>query len=185
MPLSAHHRQQLRTLNGWIEHIGAGMLTSTNIAGRMTSRPMTALSLDRNGSLWFFTRAGRDSTAAARSFPATCDATSDAHSDATVAPRTPPRQPPSSSAGPYPVNIAFVQPDEAAYVSISGLAHVVHDRSRIDALWSPVIGLWFAQGKHDPELALLRVDITQADYWDASAAAMVNLLGGPEVSREL
>lgn len=139
--------QQLRRLNQLIEHIGPGMLTCADGAGHLISRPMTPLSLDKNGALWFFIRA--------------------------------PSSDMGRSAGTVqPVNIAFAQPDDASYVSVAGEARVVHDAARIEALWSPVIRLWFAEGKNDPELALLRVNILRADYWDARAGAMVLLWRG-------
>lgn len=157
---SASQRQQWRTLSQLIEHIGPGMLTSLDTTGQLTSRPMTPLELDRNGVLWFFIRAS--------SLPS-------------ALPVSPPGEAFHRTGAVHAVNIAFAQPDDAAYVSVSGTASLVRDPARVNALWSPVIRLWFAQGKEDPDLALLRVDITQADHWDARAAAMVRLLPAPPV----
>lgn len=78
--------------------------------------------------------------------------------------------------GSYPVSIAFSQPDDACYVSVSGTATLVHDHRRTAMLWSPMATLWFAQGVDDPDLALLKVSITAAEYWSARSGAMVRLL---------
>jgi general stress protein 26 len=32
---------------------------------------------------------------------------------------------------------------------------------------------WFPKGEDDPEIAVLRVDITEADYWEASSSKLV------------
>lgn len=74
------------------------------------------------------------------------------------------------------VNLAFTDEDDATYVSISGRAAIVNDRSRIDDLWTAAAKPWFPQGKDDPDLVLLRVDTDIAEYWDANSSKMVRLL---------
>lgn len=32
---------------------------------------------------------------------------------------------------------------------------------------------WFPEGKDDPNIALLKVDVDQAEYWDAPGSRMV------------
>ncbi|RYX92832.1 MAG: hypothetical protein EOO28_20895 [Comamonadaceae bacterium] len=167
-----HERQPLRILNRMIESIGPGMLTSIDGRGLLISRPMTPLELDRSGVLWFFIRASSLNAGAALAPAAVgpAGASPEASADASAT-----SDPPDSSLT-YSVNIAFAQPDAASYVSVTGLARLVRDARREEKLWSPEIRIWFAQGKNDPDLALLRVDIVEADYWDASAASMVRLL---------
>ena len=55
------------------------------------------------------------------------------------------------------VNVSFADPDNQRYVSVSGAAQLVRDRTRIDELWRPEFKIWFPEGKDDPEIALLRV----------------------------
>jgi general stress protein 26 len=74
------------------------------------------------------------------------------------------------------LNLAFSDEDKSTYVSVSGSGEIVHDRSRIDELWSPYAKAWFPQGKDDPELALLKVTMDMAEYWDANSSRMVRLL---------
>lgn len=73
------------------------------------------------------------------------------------------------------VNLAFAQPDRAAYVSVSGRAALVHDHDRIDRLWTALALPWFPEGKDDPLLTLLRVDVDDAEFWDASSSTMIRM----------
>jgi general stress protein 26 len=75
------------------------------------------------------------------------------------------------------VNVSFADGDDNRYLSISGTASVVRDTARLEQLWSGRLKSWFPDGKKDPDLALLRVRVDRADYWDAKAATMVHLGG--------
>lgn len=57
------------------------------------------------------------------------------------------------------------------------MAEVVRDRQKIDNLWKPFLKAWFPNGKDDPELALLKVEAEQAEYWDSSSSAVVHAVG--------
>lgn len=75
------------------------------------------------------------------------------------------------------VNLSYANPKVERYVSISGTAHLLRDRQKMEELWSPMLRAWFPQGKDDPELALLRVDVEKAEYWDAPSGTLVHLVG--------
>ncbi len=75
------------------------------------------------------------------------------------------------------VNITYSSKDGNVWVSISGMAEVVRDRQKIDDLWKPFLKAWFPNGKDDPELALLKVEAEQAEYWDSSSSAVVHAVG--------
>ncbi len=75
------------------------------------------------------------------------------------------------------VNISYSSKDGNIWVSVSGMAQVVRDRQKIDELWKPYLKAWFPKGKDDPELALLKVDVEQAEYWDSSSSAIVHAVG--------
>jgi general stress protein 26 len=75
------------------------------------------------------------------------------------------------------VNVAYANPDDQAYVSISGTAQIVDDRAKARELWNPFYKAWFPKGLDDPDLRLIKVDVTGAEYWDASSSAMVHLIG--------
>lgn len=70
------------------------------------------------------------------------------------------------------VNVSFADPDNQNYVSVSGTAHLVRDRKKIEELWKPEFKMWFPQGKDDPDIALLRVDLKKAEYWDSPSSTI-------------
>ncbi len=79
--------------------------------------------------------------------------------------------------GDQDVNVAYVDHDKSRYVSVSGRATLVRDQAKIDELWSPIVKAWFPDGKDDPNLALLKVDVTGAEYWDAPSSKLVQVAG--------
>lgn len=75
------------------------------------------------------------------------------------------------------VNLTYAEPKDDLYVSVSGKADLVRDRSKIDELWNPSLKAWFKGGKDDPHIALLRVTVTEAEYWDDNHSKMSQLFG--------
>ena len=75
------------------------------------------------------------------------------------------------------VGVSYSDPSKQNYVSMSGRATVVRDRAAIDAHWAEPLRTWFPKGKDDPEIALLRVAVTQAEYWDAPNSTMLHAYG--------
>jgi general stress protein 26 len=75
------------------------------------------------------------------------------------------------------VNVSFADPAHQRYVSISGTVTLVPDRQKMEALWSPWFRAWFPGGPDEPNLALLKVDVEKAEYWNAPSNTMVQLYG--------
>jgi general stress protein 26 len=73
------------------------------------------------------------------------------------------------------VNVSYASPEDESYVSIAGLAHVAHDPGKVEQLWTPAAQDWFPGGPADPDLALLAVEITHAEYWDVEESRMKQL----------
>ena len=73
----------------------------------------------------------------------------------------------------HQVNVNYAKPDDNRWVSISGLADLVRDRSKMEELWKPFLRTWFPKGLDDPELALLRVRVEKAEIWDESGSPLV------------
>lgn len=65
------------------------------------------------------------------------------------------------------VNVSFSDIKGQTYVSISGTAELVRDKSKIEELWQPILKAWFPQGKETPDIALLKVTAERAEYWDS------------------
>lgn len=70
------------------------------------------------------------------------------------------------------VNVSFADPDNQRYISVSGTAELSRDRAKIDELWRPQFKIWFPEGKDDPEIALLRVRLEKAEYWDSPGSSI-------------
>lgn len=70
------------------------------------------------------------------------------------------------------VNVSFADPENQHYVSITGRAQLVRDRNKIEELWRPEFKMWFPEGKDDPEIALLRISLEKAEYWDSPSSTI-------------
>lgn len=64
------------------------------------------------------------------------------------------------------VNVAYSEPKDNRYVSISGSAKISHDPDKIRELWNPSLKAWFPKGLKDPHLCLIQVQIEDAEYWE-------------------
>ncbi len=73
------------------------------------------------------------------------------------------------------VNVSFADPDDQNYVSVSGTASIVEDEAKLDEVWNKFAEAWYPEGKEDPRLTLIRVEIAHAEYWDAPSSTFVNL----------
>lgn len=69
------------------------------------------------------------------------------------------------------VNLSFASAEKQRYVSISGSAYVIRERMRMEALWDEKYRTWFPNGLDEPDLVLLRVDVVEAEVWDAKRKA--------------
>jgi general stress protein 26 len=71
------------------------------------------------------------------------------------------------------VTLTFAEPSDSKYLALKGRASVSQDRAKIKELWNPMYKAWFPKGEDDPEIAVLRVDVSEADYWQASSGKIV------------
>ena len=62
------------------------------------------------------------------------------------------------------VNLSFSDPSSGIFVSLSGRSSVSHDRTQIDALWSPADSAFF-EDSSDPRIAILEVQVDEGEYW--------------------
>ena len=73
------------------------------------------------------------------------------------------------------VNVSYADPDKDRYVSVSGTASVVENTAKKQQLWTKLAEAWFPGGIGDPDLALVRVRIEDASYWDVKESKVVQL----------
>ena len=71
------------------------------------------------------------------------------------------------------VNVSFADLKGQRYVSISGTAELVEDRAKIKELWKPVLKAWFPDGPNQPDVALLKVKVKKAEYWDGPSSTVM------------
>lgn len=63
--------------------------------------------------------------------------------------------------------LAFADPGDMNYVSVTGHGRVFDDRAKIEELWSaPYKAFW--DGPEDPNIRVLKVSPQDAQYWDGS-----------------
>ena len=75
------------------------------------------------------------------------------------------------------VLLAYSEPKSQNYVSVAGTARIVHDASKVKSLWSESLRVWFPQGPDDPNIALIKVTIDTAEYWDAPSSKWLHAYG--------
>ena len=75
------------------------------------------------------------------------------------------------------VNVSYTNPAKQDYVSVSGKATLTRDREKMKQMWTKWVEAFFPKGLNDPDLALLRVDIEKAEYWDAPGSSIGRMYG--------
>lgn len=73
------------------------------------------------------------------------------------------------------VNVSYADPDNDVYVSASGKARLVDDKAAKIRLWSGMNDAWFPKGIDDPDLALVCVDLADAEYWNVTESKITQL----------
>lgn len=71
------------------------------------------------------------------------------------------------------VGIVFIDPDDKAYLSITGRASVLRDVEKTKAVWRKTDEVWWPDGPSSPDVSLLRIEPLTAELWDGPASAVV------------
>ena len=140
--------QAQKKLNELIKDIRFAMFTTVGASGVLSSRPMT---VQKNPD---------DSQEAVTQLWFFMSRTSDAVIQLTHTPS---------------VNVTFADTGDDAYVSVSGSAHVVEDLALKERLWSKMNEAWFPKGFSDPDLALVRVEMEEGEYWNVKESKLVQM----------
>lgn len=71
------------------------------------------------------------------------------------------------SVAPGPQDAMHVVSDggQGLYARIHGTLSLSDNRAKLDELWNAVASSWFEDGKQDPDVQLLRLDLTEAEVW--------------------
>jgi general stress protein 26 len=81
----------------------------------------------------------------------------------------------SQVAAHHQVNLSYVKESSNLYISVSGIAELVHDHKKVKELWKPMLKVWFPNGEDDPNIALLKVHVESAEVWDVPSGKMGKL----------
>ncbi|MDM0114355.1 pyridoxamine 5'-phosphate oxidase family protein [Variovorax sp. J22R133] len=73
------------------------------------------------------------------------------------------------------VNVAYANPDDDTYVSVTGRASMLDDPALKEKLFTSFAKAWFPGGAGDPNLGLLAVEIVSADYWEVQDSKLTQL----------
>ncbi|WP_413519240.1 pyridoxamine 5'-phosphate oxidase family protein [Psychrobacter glacincola] len=72
------------------------------------------------------------------------------------------------------IGLSYATQDEKNYVSVSANAELPEDKAKLDELWSPVYDAFFANGKEDENVQLIKVVPHGAECW-ISGSTVVNM----------
>lgn len=73
------------------------------------------------------------------------------------------------------VFISYASPAENRYMVVSGTAFIVDDKAKMEELWNPILKVWFPDGLETPNIALLKIEPNEVEYWDGSSSKIVVL----------
>jgi general stress protein 26 len=72
----------------------------------------------------------------------------------------------------HDVGLAFIDPGDKAYLSITARAEVRRDHMKAAEIWKTTDNMWWT-GPDDPNVCVLRVTPLIAELWDGPASAAV------------
>lgn len=73
------------------------------------------------------------------------------------------------------IQIVFADPSTGDYMEVHGEGVVICDEKEITDKWSPLVNKWFPNGIKDPEVCLVRIEVTSVFYWDATTEGIQRL----------
>lgn len=75
----------------------------------------------------------------------------------------------------HAVNVSYADPGKCRYISITGSGILTRDQEKAEELWDDSLKAYFALGLDDPHLALLRVQVEIADFWESPASSVMRI----------
>jgi general stress protein 26 len=71
------------------------------------------------------------------------------------------------------VGFTVINPDDNAYLSITGRASVLRDAIAAARIWKKTDDVWWPDGPQDPNVRVLRIEPVKAELWDGPASSLV------------
>lgn len=75
------------------------------------------------------------------------------------------------------VLVSFADPRAQHFVSLTGRADIITDRTVVREKWSEIYRAWFPGGPDDEQVVAIRVRAEHAEYWDTPTSALVYAFG--------
>ena len=73
------------------------------------------------------------------------------------------------------INLGYIGDGQSLFISVSGKGELCLDKAKMKELYSPALKAWFPKGLDDPEMALIKVTVTQAEYWNNNSPKVVQV----------
>lgn len=77
----------------------------------------------------------------------------------------------------HDVGLSYCDAKGMRYVSVAGKATLVHDRAKMEELYSPSLEIWFADGLDTPGITLLKVTPTVTEFWEPAKGKIAMAAG--------
>ncbi len=71
------------------------------------------------------------------------------------------------------IGLMYADTSNSNYVTAKGKCEVSQDKGKIKELWNPMFKAWFPGGEDDPTIAVLKVTVSEAQYWEASSSKII------------
>jgi len=68
------------------------------------------------------------------------------------------------------VGLVFIDPNDKAYLSITGRARVMRDTAKTEVVWRKTDEVWWPGGPTDPDVCLILIELLTAELWDGPAS---------------
>ncbi len=73
------------------------------------------------------------------------------------------------------MNLAITNDDDRVWLSVAGTVSITDDQAAAHRLWGPEAEQFFPDGLDDPNLRVLEVTPSTAEYWDAPSSTIARL----------
>jgi general stress protein 26 len=69
----------------------------------------------------------------------------------------------------------FISKGHDLFARIEGKLVEDTRREMIEKLWNPFVAAWYEEGKDDPDIALMRLDLDSAEIWENASSLMAGI----------
>ncbi len=79
-------------------------------------------------------------------------------------------------AGPGSATATYVAKGHALFARIEGRLSEATDSAMIDKLWNAHVAAWYEEGRNDPKIALMRMDLERAEIWENGSSLVAGIM---------